>query len=135
MPISLVFTMHGLLKLLQQQTIFVSASSWLDVGSVFNLLLLVLFVTSREFNKKRFRSVLSVPDLAGCIVIGHLVQLCFLCFYVIVNGLYSGTFLGHFLTCTLLQYRYLFDISFLAVLKKILDCYCSYRKLIQFLVI
>ena len=49
--VSLAFTMHSLLKLLQQQTIFVSASSWLDVNSVFNSLLFILYVTSLELNK------------------------------------------------------------------------------------
>ena len=49
--VSLAFTMHSLLKLLQQQTIFVLASSWLDVNSVFNSLLFILYVTSLESNK------------------------------------------------------------------------------------
>ena len=54
--VSLAFTMHSLLKLLQQQTIFVSASSRLDVNSVFNSLLFILYVTSLELNKTfRFR--------------------------------------------------------------------------------
>ena len=48
--VSLAFTMHSLLKLLQQQTIFVSASSWLDVNSVFNSMLFILYVTSLELN-------------------------------------------------------------------------------------
>ena len=49
--VSLAFTMRSLLKLLQPQTIFVSASSWLDVNSVFNSLLFILYVTSLELNK------------------------------------------------------------------------------------
>ena len=49
--VSFAFIRHSLLKLLQQQTIFVSASSWLDVNSVFNSLLFILYVTSLELNK------------------------------------------------------------------------------------
>ena len=49
--VSLAFLMHSLLKLLQQQAIFLLASSWLDVNSVFNSLLFILYVTSLELNK------------------------------------------------------------------------------------
>ena len=64
---SLAFTMHGMLKLLQQQTISVSTSTWLDVDSVFSSLLFILYVTTLEFNITTPFS-LSVPGLAGCIV-------------------------------------------------------------------
>ena len=47
----LSFTMHSSLKLLQQQTIFVSASSRLDANSVFNSLLFILYATSLELRK------------------------------------------------------------------------------------
>ena len=47
---SLAFTMRSLLKLLEQYTIFVSACLWLDVNSVFNLSLFILYVTSLELN-------------------------------------------------------------------------------------
>ena len=49
--VCLAFIMHSLLKLLQQKTIFVSASSWLDVNNVFNSLLFILHVTCLELNK------------------------------------------------------------------------------------
>ena len=64
---SLAFTMHGMLKLLQQQTISVSTSTWLDVKSVFSSLLFILYGTALELNIMIPFS-LSVPDLAGCIV-------------------------------------------------------------------
>ena len=50
--VSSAFAMHSLLKLLQKQTIFVSAASWLDVNSILNSLLFILYVTSLELNKK-----------------------------------------------------------------------------------
>ena len=103
--VSLAFTMHGTLKLLQQQTVSVSTSTWLDVNSVFSLLLLILYVMPLEFNITIPFS-LSVPGLAGCIVwICQLVQLCFLCFQGIVNRIYLGSFLVYFPPSTLLQYR------------------------------
>ena len=49
--VALAFTMHSLLKLLQRQAIVVSASSWLDVNSVFNSLLFILYVMFLELNK------------------------------------------------------------------------------------
>ena len=60
--VSLAFIMHSLLKLLHQQTIFVSASSWLYVNSVFDSLLFILHVTCLELNKTfpfRFECLLS----------------------------------------------------------------------------
>ena len=59
--------MHGTLKLLQQQTVSVSTSTWLDANSVFSLLLFILYVMPLEFNITIPFS-LSVPGLAGCIV-------------------------------------------------------------------
>ena len=56
-----------MLKLLQQQTISVSTSTWLDVDSVFSSLLFILYVTALEF-KITIPFSLSVPGLAGCIV-------------------------------------------------------------------
>ena len=85
---SSALTMHGLLKLLQQQGIFVSFSSCLDVNSVFTLLLFILYVKSLEFNKA-FPFSFSVPGLARYIVqIGQLVQLYFLCFQGIVDSIF-----------------------------------------------
>ena len=49
--VSLASNMHSLLKLLQQQTIFILASSWLDVNSVFNSLLFILYIMFLELNK------------------------------------------------------------------------------------
>ena len=63
---SLAFTMHGMLELLQQQTISVSTSTSLDVNSVFSSLLFIRYVTAVEFNITIPFS-LSVPGLAGCI--------------------------------------------------------------------
>ena len=67
MLVSLAFTMHGTFKLLQQQTISVSTSTWLDVNSVFSSLLFILYVMALEFNIT-IPFNLSVPGLAGCIV-------------------------------------------------------------------
>ena len=128
MLVFLAFTMHGTLKLLQQQTISVSTSTWLDVNSVFSSLLFILYVMALEFNiTSPFN--LSVPGLAGCIVwICQLVQLYFLCFQGIVNRIYLGSFLGYFPPSTLLQYRQWLDLFFLDVFRKILVCQSSYGK-------
>ena len=93
---SLAFTLHCILKLLRQQTISVSTSTWLDVNSVFSSLLFILYVMALEFNITIPFS-LSVPGLAGCIIwISQLVQFYFLCFQGIVNRIYLGSFLGYF---------------------------------------
>ena len=93
---SLAFTLHCILKLLRQQTISVSTSTWLDVNSVFSSLLFILYVTALEFNITIPFS-LSVPGLAGCIIwISQLLQFYFLCFQGIVNRIYLGSFLGYF---------------------------------------
>ena len=118
--VSLAFTMLGMLKLRQQQTISVSTSKWLDVSSVFNLLLFILYVTGLEFNIS-IPSSLTLPGLAGCIVwISQLVLLYFLCFQGIVNRIYLGSFLGYFPSRTRLQYRYWLDLVFRDILGKFL---------------
>ena len=122
--VSLAFTMHGMLKLQQQQqqqqTISVSTSKWLDVNSVFNSPLFILYVTALEINIS-IPSSLTLPGLAGCIVwISKLVQLYFLCFQGIVNRIYLGSFLGYFPSRARLQYRYWLDLFFRNILGKIL---------------
>ena len=67
MSVSLALTMHGTLKLLQQQTTSVSTSTWLDVNCVFSSLLFILYVMALEFNIT-IPFNLSVSGLAGCIV-------------------------------------------------------------------
>ena len=54
----------------------------------------------------------------------------FWCFQGTVDRIYLGTFLWHFTPCAFSQYIWWFDLFFLAVLRKILDCNCSYRKLL-----
>ena len=126
--VSLAFTMHGTLKLLQQQTISVSTFTWLDVNSIFSSLLFVLYVTAREFNI-RIPFSLSIPGFAGCIVwISQLVQLYFLCFQGVVDRIYLGSFLRYFPPCTLLQYCWWLGLFFFDVFRKIIDCQNSYGK-------
>ena len=61
---SLVSTMHGMLKLVDNICI---NFTWLDLNSVFSSLLVILYVVALEFNITIPFS-LSVPGLAGCIV-------------------------------------------------------------------
>ena len=106
---SLTFIMHSLLKLLQQQAIFVSASSWLDVKCLFNSLPFILYGASLELSKTfPFRFERSCPCWMHICKMGQWVQL------------YSLGFQG---------------FQFLADLRKIIDCYCSYRILIQSLLL
>ena len=90
---SLAFTMRSLLKLLQPQTIFVSASSWLDVNSVFNSLLFILYVTSLELNKTfpfRFECLWSCWMYFAKLVNEFSFILC------VFKVLFIGFTLGHF---------------------------------------
>ena len=91
--VSLAFIIHSLLKLLQQQTIFVSASSWLDVNSVFNSLLFILHVTCLELNKTfpfRFECLWSLWMYFAKLVNDFSFILC------VFKALFIGFTLGHF---------------------------------------